>query len=80
MELSDSASSAFMDLNALEISSTNHAKRNSQDLDYVREILYSRGLSKDLSSCYLNDAGEILDSLLFEKLENKRSRTILKRG
>ncbi|KAG1371325.1 hypothetical protein COCNU_16G004190 [Cocos nucifera] len=78
MELSDSASSAFMDLDTLEISSTNHAKRNSQDLDYVREILYSRGLSKDLSSCYLNDAGEILDFLLFEKLENKRSRTILK--
>ncbi|XP_010938311.2 uncharacterized protein [Elaeis guineensis] len=78
MELSDSVSSAFMDLDALEISSTNHAKVSSQDLDYVREILYSRGLSKDLSSCYLNDAGEILDSLLFEKLENKRSRTMLK--
>ncbi|XP_017697643.1 uncharacterized protein LOC103704637 [Phoenix dactylifera] len=78
MELSDSASSAFMDLDALEISSTNHTKVNSQDLNYVREILYSRGLSKDLSSCYLNDVGEILDSLLFEKLENKRSRTILK--
>ncbi|XP_026665386.2 uncharacterized protein LOC103720044 [Phoenix dactylifera] len=78
MELTDSASYAFIDLDALEIGSASLLKVNSKDMDYVREILCSRGLSKDLSSCCLNDAGEILDSLLFNKLENKRSRSILK--
>nr|XP_010921540.1 uncharacterized protein LOC105045074 [Elaeis guineensis] len=78
MELSDSASSAFSNSAALEIGRASHMKVNGEDIDYVREILCSRGLSKDLSSCYLNDAGEILDTLLFNKLENKRSRAIFK--
>ncbi|KAM0947612.1 hypothetical protein DsansV1_C07g0069301 [Dioscorea sansibarensis] len=68
IDLSDSASSSFIEM-------ADAASEDLNGLDYVKDILFSTGsMFKDLGSCYVAHVGEALDPLLYEKLENKRSK------
>ncbi|KAJ0975584.1 hypothetical protein J5N97_017549 [Dioscorea zingiberensis] len=78
IDLSDSASSSFNETTDAEKTSGTGGGQYDMELhglEYVKDILFSTGsLFKDLGSCYVAHVGEALDPLLYEKLENKRSK------
>ncbi|XP_072976401.1 uncharacterized protein [Typha angustifolia] len=75
-ELSDSATSNVVATTvvepASEISSTYNMDSSKEGLEFVREILNALSISDNISSYKLDQAGEVLDPVLFDELEDNR--------
>ncbi|XP_074556884.1 uncharacterized protein LOC141812825 [Curcuma longa] len=59
-----------------EINKGSHANSSSEELEYVKEIIINTGfMFEDLIPCPVDHSFEILDPILFEKLEETRTST-----
>ncbi|XP_042468012.1 uncharacterized protein LOC122051121 [Zingiber officinale] len=59
-----------------EISEGSHASSSSKELEYVNEIIINTGfMFEDLIPCPVDHSFEILDPILFDKLEETRTST-----